>query len=436
MAAQQQAGPALLDIGEIAELLQGEESDAARDIVGAVLASVREFLGMEVAFVGEFAHGARLFRFVDAGFDNCPVHTGGSDPLEETYCARVVDGRLPELITDAAAVPEAAAMPVTRDFPVGAHLSVPIVFSTGRVYGTFCAFSRSPDPGLRERDLGVMRMLAQLLGGYLERSELANGDRARSARRIIEVMREGRLETALQPIVALSTGQVVGYEALSRFPQGRPDEWFTEAARVGLGVQLELAAFERAWSYRPLLPRDAYLAVNLSPAAVCSAELAARIDAEPPDGLVVELTEHTTVTDYELVMERVAWLRSRGALVAVDDAGSGYAGLHRILTLAPDILKLDLQLTRGVARDPARQALVRALTWYATSTASTVVAEGIEMQEDLDVLRSLGVPFGQGYHLGRPALAAEVVGGLVGGLVGEVDEVADLLTTPGRISTL
>jgi len=424
MTARVQVRPALLDIGEIAELLHSEEADAAQDIVGAVLASVREFLGMEVAFVGEFTHGARLFRFVDAGFDNCPVHTGGSDPLEETYCSRVVDGRLPELITDAAAVPEAAVMPVTREFPIGAHLSVPIVFSTGRVYGTFCAFSRSPDPGLRERDLGVMRMLAQLLGGYLERNERASGRRARAARRIIEVMREGRIETALQPIVALSTGRVVGYEALSRFPEGRPDEWFSEAARVGLGVQLELAAFERAWSFRPLLPRDAYLAVNLSPAAVCSSELAARIDGEQPEGLVVELTEHTTITDYELVMERVAWLRHRGARVAVDDAGSGYAGLHRILTMAPDILKLDLQLTRGVARDPARQALVRALTWYAASTGSTVVAEGIELQEELDVLSALGVPFGQGYHLGRPVPATEIVDG--------GDEVPDLLTTPRR----
>lgn len=399
----QQGPPALLDIGEIAQLLTDQETDAAHEIVGAVLASVREFLGMEVAFVGEFRHGARLFRFVDAGFDNCPVHTGGSDPLEETYCGRVVDGRLPGLITDASLLPEAADLAVTADFPVGAHLSVPIVFSTGRVYGTFCAFSRTADPSLRDRDLGVMQMLAQLLGGYLERSERTHRTRALIGDEVVGVIAHRQLTSVFQPIVDLRSGQAVGFEALSRFPSGRPDEWFARAGEVGLGVQLELAAFSQILTHLDDVPSEAYVAVNFSTAALCSPELLARCEHAPMTRLVFELTEHTDVDDYDALARRVAWLRAKGARVALDDAGSGYAGLHRILSLAPDILKLDLELTRGVVDDPARQALVRAMCWYASSTGALLVAEGIEDARSLEILRLLGVRYGQGYHLGMPA---------------------------------
>lgn len=397
------APPALLDIGALAELLTAQEADAAHEIVGAVLASVRQFLGMEVAFVGEFTHGTRLFRFVDAGFDNCPVHTGGSDPLEETYCSRVVDGRLPGLITDASALSAAADLAVTTEFPVGAHLSVPIVFSTGRVYGTFCAFSRTPDPTLRDRDLGVMQMLAQLLGGFLERAESTHRRRATLGEEIVAIITGRRVTTVFQPIVDLHSRRQVGFEALSRFPAGRPEEWFAHAEEVGLGVQLELAAFEQVLSHLDDVPGAAYVAVNFSPAALCCPELLTRCEGLPLDRLVFELTEHTDVADDDALGRRVAWLRARGARVALDDAGSGYAGLQRILSLAPDILKLDLQLTRGVVDDPARQALVRALCWYAASTGALLVAEGIEDERSLDMLRLLGVRYGQGYHLGMPA---------------------------------
>lgn len=403
MDAHQQAPAALLDIGEIAELLTDQEADAAHEIVGAVLASVRQFLGMEVAFVGEFTHGTRLFRFVDAGFDNCPVHTGGSDPLEETYCSRVVDGRLPGVITDARSLPAAADLAVTEEFPVGAHLSVPIVFSTGRVYGTFCAFSRTPDPSLRDRDLGVMQMLSQLLGGYLERAESTHRRRAAVGEEIVEVITGRRISSVFQPIVDLHSRRQVGFEALSRFPAGRPDEWFARAEEVGLGVQLEMAAFDQVLGHLDDVPGAAYVAVNFSPAALCSPDLLTRCEGVSLDRLVFELTEHTDVADYNALARRVAWLRARGARVALDDAGSGYAGLQRILSLAPDILKLDLQLTRGVVDDPARQALVRAMCWYATSTGALLVAEGIEDERSLEMLRLLGVRYGQGYHLGMPA---------------------------------
>jgi GAF domain-containing protein len=110
--------------------------------IRALLSNLRAHLGMEVAFISEFRDGQRVFRYVDSDWPENPVIEGCGDPLEESYCQRVVDGRLPQVIQDAQELPEAAAIPATRTLPVGAHISVPIRTGDGRVYGTFCAFSR------------------------------------------------------------------------------------------------------------------------------------------------------------------------------------------------------------------------------------------------------------------------------------------------------
>ncbi|MCW2569891.1 MAG: diguanylate phosphodiesterase, partial [Mycobacterium sp.] len=280
-------------------------------------------------------------------------------------------------------------------------LTVPIEFSDGRVYGTLCALSGQADTSLRERDLTVVRLLAGLLGRYFEREIDTGSGRAHSAD-VCGILAAGDLTTVFQPIVDLETGRAVGYEALSRFPTGTPDEWFAKAARAGLGVALELAAVNAAVEHLADVPGDAYLAVNLSPATVRSTEFAALASTLPLTRLVLEVTEHTDDIRYDELSEGLAPLRAAGARIAVDDAGSGYAGLQRILALAPDIVKLDLELTRGIAADPARQALAAAMSIFADRTAATLVAEGIETQADLDALRELGVRYGQGYHLGRP----------------------------------
>ena len=133
--------------------LPTSDRPAAHNIDRA-LRAIRLHLGMEVAFVAEFASGRRVFRYVDSSYDG-PVQVGGSNPLEESYCLRVVDGRLPELMPDAKAVPEAAAMAATHALPVGAHLGVPVRLSDGRLFGTFCCFSRRPDTTLTPRRSGI-----------------------------------------------------------------------------------------------------------------------------------------------------------------------------------------------------------------------------------------------------------------------------------------
>ena len=118
--------------------------------------------------------------------------------------------------------------------------------------------------------------------------------------------------------------------------------------------------------------------------------------------IVLELTEHTRIDDYPALLEALDELRQHGVRIAVDDAGAGYAGLQQILGLRPDIIKLDVDLTRGIDTDPVRRALAACLVRFGEDTNSVIVAEGIETAAELETLRQLGVPWGQGYLLARP----------------------------------
>ena len=223
--------------------------------------------------------------------------------------------------------------------------------------------------------------------------------------RIRHVIDGDALGMVFQPIVDLDCGDVVGVEALARFaapPRRPPNEWFAEGEQVGLGVELELAAITRAFAQLSDLPRGGFLAVNVSPATAVTSELRACLNLMPGRQLVVELTEHTRIHDYQQLQSSFDQLRGHGVRIAVDDAGSGYAGLQHILRLRPDIVKLDLELTRAIHVDPARRALATSLVSFAREIGAVLVAEGIEGPEQLETLRKIGVPWGQGYHLGLP----------------------------------
>jgi EAL domain-containing protein (putative c-di-GMP-specific phosphodiesterase class I) len=240
--------------------------------------------------------------------------------------------------------------------------------------------------------------------------------RAEQERRIAEQRRErlqrvhgvlsgGGLTMVFQPIADLNTGEIVGVEALARFtghPTRPPDEWFEEAAAVGRGCELELTAAGAALSQLDRLPPHAFLSVNISPATATEPGLARLLDAFPAHRIVLELTEHTRIDDYERLLTALGTLRRRGVRVAVDDAGAGYSGLQHILRLRPDLLKLDVALTHGIDTDPARRALATALVTFAREIDAVIIAEGVETPQELETLRRLGIPLGQGYHLARP----------------------------------
>ncbi len=207
-----------------------------------------------------------------------------------------------------------------------------------------------------------------------------------------------------QPLVRLSTGRVVGYEALARFTGGEqrpPSWWFAQAHRFGLGPRLEAEAIRVALA-APGRPAGTFLSVNVSPSALLAAELRDKLP-EDLSYIVVEITEHEHIADEKALHAVLAPLRHRGVRVAVDDAGAGYSGLQQVMRIGADIIKLDRALVEGVHQDNAKRAMVESFVSFARSTGAEVCAEGIESFSELKVLTELGVTYGQGYALARPA---------------------------------
>ncbi|HEX3005288.1 MAG TPA: EAL domain-containing protein, partial [Angustibacter sp.] len=207
---------------------------------------------------------------------------------------------------------------------------------------------------------------------------------------------------------SVGSGDVVGVEALARFaaePLQAPDQWFRDAADAGLGTELELLAVEKALHGAQYLPPGLYVSVNVSPQTLLSGRLPRLLDESlwPTSRLVLEITEHVSVDDYAELLPFVDELRPLGARVAVDDAGAGYASFRHILRLRPDYIKLDRTLVDGLDHDPAKRALAGAFVTFGHEVGATVVAEGIESEQELRAAGALGIQSAQGYHLGRPA---------------------------------
>jgi EAL domain-containing protein (putative c-di-GMP-specific phosphodiesterase class I) len=223
--------------------------------------------------------------------------------------------------------------------------------------------------------------------------------------RIRGVLAADALRTVFQPIYALGSGRLLAVEALTRFeveaPRS-PDVWFREAAQVGLGHDLELAAVGRALRTAASLPADVALTLNCGPQLLDAPEFLALLDAHPDREVVVEVTEHVVITDYDRLADAVAVLRARGVRIAVDDAGAGISSLQHIVKLAPDIIKLDISLTQQLHDDPVRRALADCLTRFAREAGCQLIAEGIEQVADLHAWSELGAHAAQGYLLGRP----------------------------------
>lgn len=218
------------------------------------------------------------------------------------------------------------------------------------------------------------------------------------------ILSEGRFTVRCQPIVRLDTGEVVGAEALTRFPgTHRPaDAWFDDAQRVGLGARLQMAVIERAVALVGLLPAGAFLTFNVGPDVLAGPALLDVLNLVDPERVIIELTEHVRIDDYDRLLDSLSRVRERGARLAVDDTGAGFASLGHILHLRPELIKLDCQFTRGIDTDPARRSLAHALVSFAHDIGAEVVSEGIETAAELDTVRALGVPYGQGYFLSRP----------------------------------
>jgi len=275
------------------------------------------------------------------------------------------------------------------------------VLRAGRLVAVLVVASRTPDDGRSaEARTTVLEELSSFAGQILGDQASHRGEWRHRRGQIRGVMDGARFRPVYQPVVDLATGEVVGYEALTRFADGRrPDVVFEDAHDVGLGVELETACASAAVLGARGLPAGTWLAVNLSPASVIAGAVGAMAEAADRP-LVIEITEHVEVESYAAV--RTAVRSCPEVRLSVDDAGAGYASLRHILELRPDLVKLDIGLVRHIDSDPARQALAAGLRHYAHQTGTVLIAEGVETSAERDVLRRLGIPLAQGYLFGHP----------------------------------
>ncbi len=222
-----------------------------------------------------------------------------------------------------------------------------------------------------------------------------------------------------QPVFDLSTGEMIGMEALSRGPRGSEFEsgetLFSLAERTELLIPLERVCRQRSLEAAAYANPRQQIFLNLSPAAASDPEFLGPLFQEQvqsfgiePDRIVLEITERTYAVYEGLFREVLARFRQQNFRIAVDDVGTGYSNLSSLAEIEPDYLKFDNVFVRGIDRRRVKQDLLEALMSFARKMKTKVIAEGIESKEELKVLQNLGVPYGQGFLLARPMPLAEI----------------------------
>jgi EAL domain-containing protein (putative c-di-GMP-specific phosphodiesterase class I) len=207
------------------------------------------------------------------------------------------------------------------------------------------------------------------------------------------------------PIVELAKRHACGYELLARFPGGPavpPSMWFESAAELGLTAPLERRIMRAGFVTADALAEGAFVSVNITAEALVSSQIQELFkQRDRYDNMVLEVSEKDTQEPG--VAEALTPFRAGGGRLAVDDIGAGFSNLRDVLTLKPDILKVDRALVRGIERDRIKSAIVEGLNNMAARLEIPLLAEGIESREELAVLEGLGVPLGQGYLFGQPS---------------------------------
>lgn len=222
-----------------------------------------------------------------------------------------------------------------------------------------------------------------------------------------DIIDQGGPSIVFQPIHHLETGQVIGAEALSRFPLGlTTQQWFDEAYRLGVGAELELSAVaatvdrldEATWGRIGWN----FVGLNVSPALVFDHRFGAVIAGYPGDRLMIELTEQATSVAYTSLRTRLEELREMGMRIAVNSVRCEPTNLTRLMDIAPEIIKLDVSFTAALVREPARRAVASEILRECIRAGVFVVAVGVEHDDELAVLRKLGVDAVQGHLFGQP----------------------------------
>jgi EAL domain-containing protein (putative c-di-GMP-specific phosphodiesterase class I) len=381
-----------------------QRSETAQQVAD-LLRTARQSLGLGLAFLSRMDGTLQHLEVIESSL---PLPDGMTQVQETSLCQAIMDGVLPPVIADVTRFPSALRLPATEQ-GIRSFISVPVQLSDGSVYGTFCGAGFAADSQLTERDLALMQVLAHAAAVIIEPDVRRRRRTTGIQGRLGPLIDRGGPVVLLQPIVELATGRRVGAEALSRFPQQwdqPPDECFADAELIGERTNLEILALRRAAQYLPDV--SGYVAMNISPATLFTRSSVDFLKSLPLQRIVLELSEHDPIDDYDTLKAILAPLRARGMRLAIDDVGAGFSSLRHIVATAPDVIKLDRSIVTGVAADSVLAVVVHALVELADGIDAKIVAEGIESPTEAAVLTGLGVGLGQGWHFDRATTAADL----------------------------
>lgn len=241
--------------------------------------------------------------------------------------------------------------------------------------------------------------------------DMTDSAHAAVRRRVEDLLDASRVTAVFQPIVDLTTGVTHGYEALARVVDSElsPLAWLDLALQAGVRAELEMAMWDAALDqWEDVQPTDVRLFLNVSPDVLLSPLPWQRVDRLPA-GTVLEISERDDVRDHQTLRLAMARWRAAGVAFAVDDVGAGHATLRHVLELSPEYIKLDRSLCREVDVNGRKAELVRSLAGFCERTGVRMIAEGLETDAEMDVVRDVGVRIGQGYGIARPAALAHAM---------------------------
>jgi EAL domain-containing protein (putative c-di-GMP-specific phosphodiesterase class I) len=262
---------------------------------------------------------------------------------------------------------------------------------------------------LEREERQVLRLLEDGHQSAVLRRRLRERDQREG---LIDVIHNRALWTAFQTIVEIDTRKVMGWEALSRGPRGGEVEYpaalFGRAARYGLTEELERACRRQTFVDWEAFGATERLFVNTVPSTIRDTSFLGRGVLEylgprlSPRFVTLEITERQVIDNLNLYREAMHAFTDLGFSFAIDDVGAGYSGLETVAALRPSYLKVDMGLVRDIHQKRVNQQVVKAILEMGTGVGATVIAEGIQTQEESDAVRNLGIRYAQGYLFSRP----------------------------------
>jgi diguanylate cyclase (GGDEF)-like protein len=247
--------------------------------------------------------------------------------------------------------------------------------------------------------------------------------------RLIDILEQRQLNALFQPVVNMQTGTIIGYEGLIRGPSDSPlhspMNLFKVASANGMSAKLDHACSRVVSARFAELNLPDKLFLNVSPESLVQyeqrrGEVLGYLQkcGISPERVIIELTENQPAYDYELLRKAVMFYRRMGFQIAIDDLGEGFSSLRLWSELRPEYVKIDMHFIQGINLDPVKLQFVRSIHEIARESGSLVIAEGIETQAELLMIRDLGIAYGQGYQIARPnnlpatTLSADVLNAL------------------------